>query len=94
MKVSTKGLCLHAFVLFIHNKIWCRFYSVYWNYFVSINVDDIVYVHCHQPGGKDTRGTIILVEHDGIQRPPIHFPEGGHMSSFLSCLETGMSPTF
>lgn len=64
--------------------------SVYWNYFLSINVDDIVYVHCHQAGGQDTGGTIILVEQDGVQRPPIHFPEGGHMGSFLSCLETGM----
>lgn len=66
-------------------------FSSYWKHFVSINVEDIVYVHCHQAGGQDTGGTIILVEQDGIQRPPIHFPEGGHMSSFLSCLETGLA---
>lgn len=66
--------------------------SVYWNSFLSINVQDIVYVHCHQAGGADTGGTIILVEQDGIQRPPIHFPKGGHMAAFLSCLETGLLP--
>ena len=35
---------------------------------------------------------IILVGQDGVQRPPIHFPEGGHMGAFLSCLETGLLP--
>lgn len=63
--------------------------SLYWQYSLNINVEDIVYVHCHQSGGEDAGGTIILVGHDGVQRPPIHFPEGGHMASFLSCLETG-----
>lgn len=56
---------------------------------MTINVDDIVYVHCHQAGGQQTGGTVILVEQDGVQRPPIHFPEGGHMAQFLGCLETG-----
>lgn len=63
--------------------------SSYWAYSLNINVDEIVYVHCHQASGEDTGGTIILVGQDGVQRPPIHFPEGGHMASFLSCLETG-----
>lgn len=67
--------------------------SFYWAYVLNINIDDIVYVHCHQNRGSDeTSGTIILVGHDGVQRPPIHFPEGGHMASFLSCLETGLLP--
>lgn len=56
---------------------------------MTINVEDIVYVHCHQAGGQQTGGTVILVEQDGVQRPPIHFPEGGHMAQFLGCLETG-----
>lgn len=64
----------------------------YWDYSMNINVDDIVYVHCHQSSGQDTGGTIILVGHDGVQRSPIIFPEGGHMASFLSCLETGLLP--
>lgn len=64
--------------------------SFYWAYVLNINVDDIVYVHCHQNrGSEETSGTIILVGHDGVQRPPIHFGEGGHMAQFLSCLETG-----
>ncbi|XP_061390968.1 small G protein signaling modulator 1 [Musca vetustissima] len=64
----------------------------YWAYALNINVDEIVYVHCHQNRGEDTGGTVILVGQDGVQRPPIHFPEGGHMQSFLSCLETGLLP--
>jgi small G protein signaling modulator 1 len=65
----------------------------YWAYVLNINIEDIVYVHCHQNrSSEETSGTIILVGHDGVQRPPIHFPEGGHMASFLSCLETGLLP--
>ncbi|TMW54284.1 hypothetical protein DOY81_000639, partial [Sarcophaga bullata] len=66
--------------------------SSYWTFALNINVDEIVYVHCHQNRGEDTGGTIILVGQDGVQRPPIHFPEGGHLQSFLSCLETGLLP--
>lgn len=64
----------------------------YWDYSMNINVEDIVYVHCHQASGQDTGGTIILVGHDGVQRSPIIFPEGGHMAAFLGCLETGLLP--
>ncbi|XP_037936319.1 small G protein signaling modulator 1 [Teleopsis dalmanni] len=66
--------------------------ETYWAYALNINVEDIVYVHCHQNRGDDSGGTIILVGQDGVQRPPIHFPEGGHMQQFLSCLETGLLP--
>ncbi|XP_055612028.1 small G protein signaling modulator 2-like isoform X2 [Uranotaenia lowii] len=66
--------------------------SSFWAYALNVNVDEIVYVHCHQARGGDTGGTIILVGQDGVQRPPIHFPEGGHMAAFLSCLETGLLP--
>ncbi|XP_068159438.1 small G protein signaling modulator 2 [Drosophila tropicalis] len=66
--------------------------SFYWGYALNINVDEIVYVHCHQNRGGDTGGIIILVGQDGVQRPPIHFPEGGHLQAFLSCLETGLLP--
>ena len=34
----------------------------------------------------------MLVSQDGIQRPPLHFPQGGHLLSFLSCLENGLLP--
>lgn len=34
--------------------------SLHWAYALNINVDEIVYVHCHQVRGTDTGGTIIL----------------------------------
>ena len=40
----------------------------------------------------DSGGTIVLVGQDGVQRPPIHFPRGGHLLAFLSCLENGLLP--
>lgn len=40
----------------------------------------------------DTGGTIVLVGQDGVQQPPIHFPKGGHLLAFLSCLENGLLP--
>lgn len=65
--------------------------SVYWDYALSVNMDDIVYLHCHQQGG-DSGGTLVLVGQDGVQRPPMHFPRGGHLLAFLSCLENGLLP--
>jgi len=35
---------------------------------------------------------VVLVGQDGVQRPPIHFPKGGHLLAFLSCLENGLLP--
>lgn len=65
--------------------------SIYWDYAMNVKVDEIVYVHCHQQAG-DNGGTVVLVGQDGVQRPPIHFPKGGHLLAFLSCLETGLLP--
>jgi small G protein signaling modulator 1 len=39
--------------------------SSYWSYALNVNVDEIVYVHCHQTRGGDTGGTVILVGQDG-----------------------------
>ncbi|XP_023018015.2 small G protein signaling modulator 1 isoform X2 [Leptinotarsa decemlineata] len=64
--------------------------SVYWDYALQLRLDEIVYVHCHQD--SDTGGNVTLVGQDGVQRPPIHFPKGGHMLAFLSCIETGLLP--
>ncbi|KAL0266337.1 UNVERIFIED_CONTAM: hypothetical protein PYX00_008911 [Menopon gallinae] len=64
--------------------------SLYWEYALNVSVDEIVYVHCHQ--ASDSGGTIILVGQDGVQQPPIHFPKGGHLLAFLSCLENGLLP--
>lgn len=66
--------------------------SNYWGYALNINVDEIVYVHCHQSSTDGTGGTIVFVGQDGVQRSPIHFPEGGSMAAFLSCMETGLLP--
>ncbi|XP_026805238.1 small G protein signaling modulator 2-like isoform X6 [Rhopalosiphum maidis] len=65
--------------------------SQYWDYAMNVNVDEIVYVHCHQQG-NDNGGTIVLVAQDGVQQPPIHFPQGGHLLAFLTCLENGLLP--
>ncbi|KAM3873889.1 small G protein signaling modulator 1-like [Diretmus argenteus] len=64
--------------------------SVYWDYAMTIRLAEIVYLHCHQQ--VNSGGTIVLVSQDGIQRPPLHFPKGGHLLQFLTCLETGLLP--
>uniref|UniRef100_A0A672LBP7 Small G protein signaling modulator 2 n=1 Tax=Sinocyclocheilus grahami TaxID=75366 RepID=A0A672LBP7_SINGR len=63
--------------------------SIYWDYALTVPLRQIVCIHCHQP---DCGGTLVLVSQDGIQRPPLHFPPGGHLLTFLSCLETGLLP--
>ncbi|CAG2113344.1 unnamed protein product, partial [Medioppia subpectinata] len=63
--------------------------STFWDYALSLNVDEIVYLHCHQQEGS---GSIVLVGQDGVMQSPIKFPRGGHLLSFLSCLENGLMP--
>ncbi|XP_021093725.1 small G protein signaling modulator 2 isoform X4 [Heterocephalus glaber] len=63
--------------------------SVYWDYALLVPFSQIVCIHCHQ---QKSGGTLVLVSQDGIQRPPLHFPQGGHLLSFLSCLENGLLP--
>ncbi|XP_040857217.1 small G protein signaling modulator 2 isoform X2 [Ochotona curzoniae] len=63
--------------------------SVYWDYALVVPFSQIVCIHCHQ---QKSGGTLVLVSQDGIQRPPLHFPPGGHLLSFLSCLENGLLP--
>uniref|UniRef100_A0A3P9IWY0 Small G protein signaling modulator 1b n=1 Tax=Oryzias latipes TaxID=8090 RepID=A0A3P9IWY0_ORYLA len=64
--------------------------SVYWDFAMTIRLEEIVYLHCHQQ--INSGGTVVLVSQDGIQRPPFHFPKGGHLLQFLTCLETGLLP--
>ncbi|XP_042271190.1 small G protein signaling modulator 2 isoform X5 [Thunnus albacares] len=64
--------------------------SIYWDYALTVPLRQIVCIHCHQR--PDCGGTLVLVSQDGIQRPPLHFPPGGHLLAFLSCLETGLLP--
>uniref|UniRef100_H3BF94 Small G protein signaling modulator 2 n=1 Tax=Latimeria chalumnae TaxID=7897 RepID=H3BF94_LATCH len=63
--------------------------SVYWDYALTVPISQIVCIHCHQ---QHCGGTLVLVSQDGIQRPPLHFPQGGHLLAFLSCLENGLLP--
>uniref|UniRef100_A0A672I7G0 Small G protein signaling modulator 2 n=1 Tax=Salarias fasciatus TaxID=181472 RepID=A0A672I7G0_SALFA len=65
-------------------------FSIYWDYALTVPLRQIVCIHCHQR--PDCGGTLVLVSQDGIQRPPLHFPPGGHLLAFLSCLETGLLP--
>ncbi|KAM9323060.1 small G protein signaling modulator 1-like [Pholidichthys leucotaenia] len=58
--------------------------NVYWDYAMTIRLEEIVYLHCHQQ--VNSGGTVVLVSQDGIQRPPLHFPIGGHLLQFLTCL--------
>ncbi|XP_025903624.1 small G protein signaling modulator 2 isoform X3 [Nothoprocta perdicaria] len=64
--------------------------SVYWDYALIVPLSQIVCIHCHQQ--PESRGTLVLVSQDGTQRPPLHFPQGGHLLAFLSCLENGLLP--
>uniref|UniRef100_A0A8C8IGA2 Small G protein signaling modulator 1b n=1 Tax=Oncorhynchus tshawytscha TaxID=74940 RepID=A0A8C8IGA2_ONCTS len=52
--------------------------SVYWDFAMTIRTY-LNYV-------------VVLVSQDGIQRPPLRFPRGGHLLQFLTCLETGLLP--
>ncbi|CAF0900878.1 unnamed protein product [Didymodactylos carnosus] len=61
--------------------------SVYWDYAISLNMSNVVYLHCHQ------HHRIVLVAKDGVQHPPFHIKDkGGHLLAFLSCLESGLAP--
>ncbi|XP_069083131.1 small G protein signaling modulator 2 isoform X2 [Pleurodeles waltl] len=64
--------------------------SVFWDYALVVPISQIVCIHCHQK--PEHGGTLVLVSQDGIQRPPLHFPPGGHLLAFLSCLENGLLP--
>ncbi|XP_066835610.1 small G protein signaling modulator 2 isoform X8 [Anser cygnoides] len=64
--------------------------SVYWDYALIVPLCQIVCIHCHQQ--PESRWTLVLVSQDGTQRPPLHFPQGGHLLAFLSCLENGLLP--
>lgn len=52
----------------------------------------LTHIHFPLPPPPENSGTLVLVSQDGIQKPPLHFPQGGHLLSFLSCLENGLLP--
>ncbi|XP_069135231.1 small G protein signaling modulator 1-like isoform X4 [Argopecten irradians] len=82
---TRNSLYKHTLKQYVHCKV-----HLYWDYALTVYLDEIVYIHCHQQ--PDCGGTIVLVGQDGVQRPPIHFPKGGHLLAFLSCLENGLLP--
>ncbi|XP_031553392.1 small G protein signaling modulator 1-like isoform X2 [Actinia tenebrosa] len=63
--------------------------SLFWDHALTVNLSDVVYLHCHQQASS---GVVILIGQDGVQRPPIHFPTPGSLLSFLNCLENGLHP--
>lgn len=74
-----------------HMLLLMRLYNmVYGPHILPSISDPCIWEFCHFPA--ECGGTLVLVSQDGIQRPPLHFPPGGHLLAFLSCLETGLLP--
>lgn len=59
---------------------------------LNIDQNHFIWYRSVNAKGIDTGGNMVLVGHDGVQHPAIHFPSGGHLLSFLTCLETGLLP--
>ncbi|KAG8450718.1 hypothetical protein GDO86_003116 [Hymenochirus boettgeri] len=77
-------------LLYGKNNVLVQPENVFWDYALIVPISQIVCIHCHQQ--PESRGILVLVSQDGIQRPPLHFPPGGHLLAFLSCLENGLLP--
>lgn len=60
-----------------------------WTLPLNFSLADIVYIHCHK---TETGGTVVFVGLDGVQMPPMQFPAGCHLLSFITCLENGLTP--
>jgi len=61
-----------------------------WQQAVTVNLSSILYMHCHQD--QAASGTLVLVGVDGIQYPPMNFPPGDNLVTFLGCLEAALLP--
>ena len=61
-----------------------------WQQAVTVNLHSILYMHCHQDQGGS--GTLVMVGVDGIQYPPMNFPPGDNLVTFLGCLEAALLP--
>lgn len=64
--------------------------SASWQQAVTVNLHSILYMHCHQDQGGS--GTLVMVGVDGIQYPPMNFPPGDNLVTFLGCLEAALLP--
>uniref|UniRef100_A0A1I7XZL9 Rab-GAP TBC domain-containing protein n=1 Tax=Steinernema glaseri TaxID=37863 RepID=A0A1I7XZL9_9BILA len=63
-----------------------------WRHAINLPVGDVIYIHLHQSAPEDGAVSVVFVDTDGVQHPPLHFPPGQHALSFLSCLESGLQP--
>ncbi|KAK0416535.1 hypothetical protein QR680_012547 [Steinernema hermaphroditum] len=64
-----------------------------WRHAINLPVADIIYIHLHQSApAEDAVVSVVFVDTDGVQHPPLHFPPGQHAQTFLSCLESGLQP--
>ena len=61
-----------------------------WEQAVTVQLDSILYMHCHQDHLGS--GTLVMVGVDGIQYPPLNFPPGDNLLTFLGCLENSLLP--
>lgn len=79
----------------------------YWDYAVHIDLNSIVYMHCHRNSCINSRSSssseekdesyedwaqLVLVGQDGIQHTPFYFPSVNSLVQFLICLETALLP--
>lgn len=85
MGTSCTVLTLELFNIFYHHINVGMHYNVEQLLLIMFDIIVLNFV-------ADTGGTIVLVGQDGVQQPPIHFPKGGHLLAFLSCLENGLLP--
>ncbi|XP_062504389.1 small G protein signaling modulator 1-like isoform X2 [Corticium candelabrum] len=58
---------------------------------VSLDIRKIVSIHCHKQADDESEQTQLIAQ-DGRQFPPLVFPSGGSLTSFLVSLETGLLP--
>ena len=61
-----------------------------WEQAVTVKLNSILYMHCHQDHLGS--GTLVMVGVDGIQYPPLNFPPGDNLLTFLGCLEISLLP--
>lgn len=69
---------------FVDHKVDPTFY---WDYSWVVYLDDVAYIHAHP---YEREGSVVLIGHDGVQRPPVLFPSQTALVDFLTCLEGGL----
>ena len=62
-----------------------------WSHAIHIELNTILYLHCHRQSSSAAPSVLVLVCEDGAQHPPIVFPRVQHMAQFLGCVEAGVT---